>query len=94
MTNILSSGYSERFVTVKRLAELPAYKGWLTESSVRHLIFTATRRFNSKGEELPSNGLDKAIIRIGRKVLIDLDEFDRWIDDHRESVVRERGVER
>tara|TARA_Y100000031_G_C8198441_1_gene374969 strand:+ start:1233 stop:1370 length:138 start_codon:yes stop_codon:yes gene_type:complete len=41
----------------------------------------------SGGESIPGNGLaeERAIIRVGRKVLIDLDAFDRWLDDHRED---------
>jgi hypothetical protein len=32
----------------------------------------------------PGNGLASAIIRIGRRVLIDLDRFDAWIEAQRE----------
>lgn len=74
---------SERYVTVKRMTMLPAYRGWLTVSSMRHLIFASKPRLNSKGDPLPTNGLNKAIIKIGRKVLIDLDAFDQWIEQHR-----------
>jgi hypothetical protein len=48
---------------------------WLTESALRSLVFDAKAK-----------GLDRAVIRIGRRVLIDLDEFDAWLDQHRESV--------
>lgn len=75
----------ERFMTVKRLVQLPAYRGWLTEASVRHLIFAARPRLNSKGVALPTNGLERAIVKIGRKVLIDRDEFERWVELHRLS---------
>jgi len=69
----------KRLVTVKQLVQLNGYS-WLSESALRHLLFAAKPRQNSRGEELPSNGLATAIIRIGRKVLLDLDEFDAWID--------------
>ena len=75
----------ERFVTVRRIVSLPAYRGWLTEASMRHLIFASKPRLNSKGDVIPTNGLDKAIIKIGRKVLIDLIEFDAWVNQQRIS---------
>ena len=55
----------EKLRTVSQLADLnPAF----TEPSLRWLIFNAR-----------SNGLDQAITRIGRRVYVDLDKFDRWI---------------
>ena len=69
-------------VTVIQLASHPRYP-WLTEAAIRHLIFNAEPRFNSKGEEIPGNGLSKAILRLGRRVLIDLDAFDEWLNSHR-----------
>ncbi len=32
---------------------------------------------------MPGNGLSKSILRIGRKILIDVDEFDIWLESHR-----------
>ena len=32
-----------------------------------------------------TNGLDRATVRIGRRVYIDADAFDNWIQEHRES---------
>lgn len=76
---------SPRIVKVKDLPSTPGY-GWLTESALRHLIFKATPRKNSKGDAIPTNGLFEcgAIIRLGRKVLLDLDRFDSWIEQHRQ----------
>ena len=71
-----------RLVTVKKLSSVPGYE-WLTVSALRHLIFQAEDRFCSTGQVIKGNGLSRAIIRVGRKVLIDLDEFDRWIERHR-----------
>lgn len=73
-----------RIVKVKDVPVTPGY-GWLTEPALRHLIFKATHRKNSKGQPIPTNGLIecRAIIRLGRKVLVDLDQFDKWIDQHR-----------
>ena len=44
--------------------------GAFTVSSIRYLIF------NSK-----TNGFSVCIIRIGRKVLIDLDKMDEWLNN-------------
>ncbi len=55
--------------TVAQLAdELPAFD----EPAIRRLIFNA--------EKL---GLGYAIVHIGRRVYIDIDAFNRWLDDHR-----------
>ncbi len=84
-----------RLVTVNQLVQLPDYR-WTSKSSIRHYINDAEPRQNSRGEEIPGNGMLAAIIRIGRKVLIDLDEFDAWVDRQREAepVSSTRIVER
>jgi hypothetical protein len=30
------------------------------------------------------NGLDRAVVRVGRRLLIDAAAFERWLDDQRE----------
>lgn len=74
-----------RLSTVNNMVKLPAYRDAFTRSSLRHLIFEATPRKNSKGTVLPTNGMLEAgvIVRVGRKVLIDLDAFDAWLDGMR-----------
>lgn len=71
-----------RLTTVNNMVILPRYRDAFTKSSVRHLIFEATPRQDSKGNVLPTNGLVEAgaIVRVGRKVLIDLDAFDAWLN--------------
>ncbi len=61
------SNIEKRLATVKNIPTL--YPGAFTESSIRWLVF------NEK-----QNGFSKCIRRIGRKVLIDLDSFESWID--------------
>lgn len=58
-----------------------------SQAALRDLIFKAEDRFNSRGDRIPGNGLAEAgaIIRIGRKVLIDLDAFEAWIDSRASS---------
>ncbi|CAB4128464.1 hypothetical protein UFOVP270_16 [uncultured Caudovirales phage] len=57
----------KRLATIKKIPIL--YPDAFTESSIRWLVF------NEK-----QNGFSKCIRRIGRKVLIDLDSFESWID--------------
>ena len=73
-----------RLVTVKQLPKTPGYE-WNTEPATRHQVFESKSRVDSKGRVIPGNGLEEvgAIIRIGRKILIDLDRYDAWLDRHR-----------
>lgn len=74
---------SRRIIRVRDLPTIPGY-GWLTEAALRHLIFKSRARINSRGESTATNGLMEcgAIIRIGRRILVDLDKFDCWVDRH------------
>ena len=73
-----------RIVTVKQFASLPPYSGFLSEAAIRQLIFYAEPRYSASGESVPGNGLAEAgaIIRTGRKVLLNLDGFDAWLLSH------------
>ena len=57
--------------TVRQIAEAnPAF----SEASLRWLIFNAKK-----------NGLNRAIIRVGRRVLIDETLFDEWLGEQGKS---------
>ena len=71
-----------KLVTPKQLTEMPEYS-WLTLSAIRHQIFNSEDRFNATGDTIPGNGLAPAIIRLGRKVLVDEILYSDWIDSHR-----------
>lgn len=62
-----------QFSTVKNL---PAHAGleWAKERTVRHLLFNAQ-----------TNGLAQsgAIIKLGRRTLIDVPRFIAWVNAHR-----------
>lgn len=58
-------------VTVKQLVEKRPY---LTESSVRWLLFNRKH-----------NGLSQAVVKIGKKVLIDEEKYDIWENSHQEA---------
>lgn len=63
-------------LTVRQFAEKhPAF----SQGSLRNLIFLSESRASSKGK-IPGNGLDVALVRVGRKVLIDEAKFFSWID--------------
>ena len=65
-------------LTVK---QFPLRNPAFTEAALRNLIFKADDRLSSKGV-IPGNGLIAcgALVRVGRKVLIDEAKFFDWID--------------
>ena len=59
----------DELLTVKQLAQkCPAF----TEASLRWMIFNAEM-----------NGLNQALMKVGRRVLIDVPQFERWIESQR-----------
>jgi hypothetical protein len=77
-----------RLAAIKQVPDLEGYR-WLTEPALRHLIFAADDRINSRGERVAGNGLGLALVRVGRRVLVDLDAFDQWLESHRVQLVVE-----
>lgn len=63
---------TKRIIPPKKVPE--AYPGAFTESSIRYLIFNAN-----------NNGFARCLIRIGKKVLIDLDQMDSWLEQQRSA---------
>jgi hypothetical protein len=68
MNATITNPIARRLVAVKRV---PSYypDANLTESSVRWLLFNAK-----------DNGFGRCVVRLGRKILIDLDKFEEWMD--------------
>lgn len=66
--------------TIKNTPSHFPYAG-LTPAAIRAHIFKAEDRFNSRGERIPGNGLAAtgAIIRVGRKILIDVELYGAWL---------------
>lgn len=63
--------------TVRQFSEkFPAF----SQGSLRNLIFLADDRKTSKGI-ISGNGLDMALVRIGRKLLIDEAKFFEWLEN-------------
>ena len=55
----------------------------LTTAAIHAQIFKAKDRLDSKGRRIPGNGLSEsgAIIRRGRKILIDIDRYAAWLSN-------------
>ena len=69
-----------KLATVKTLPSCFPLLG-LTAAAIHGQIFKSSDRFDSKGRKIPGNGLGAtgAIIRRGRKVLIDVDRYGAWL---------------
>ncbi len=77
--------HPKRYARVKDLPGKPGYEWLGSEMALRHLLFKAKPRRNSKGEPIPTNGLFEcgAVIKLSRRIIIDLDRFDQWVEQHR-----------
>lgn len=68
---------SRTLLTVRQFSDRnPAF----SQGSIRNLIFLAEDRKTSKGI-IAGNSLNIALVRIGRKLLIDEAKFFQWIDE-------------
>lgn len=65
---------SIRLSAVKNMPKQPGLEHWLTERAMRHFLFKAE-----------TNGLAKsgAVIKLGRRTLIDVTRFIAWVNEHR-----------
>lgn len=71
----------KRLATIKQAAEQYPF----TPAALRDMKFRAFDRTNSRGEVIKGNGTGEAgvWIQLGRKVLIDCDRFDAFLESHR-----------
>ncbi len=76
-----------RLHTVAQFAD--RFNAW-SQPSIRNLILNSADRISSRGERVSGNGLASsgAIVRVGRRVLIDEQAFFRWIAAQQRSVVK------
>ena len=73
--SIERAGGPRKLVTVDQFCEdNPAF----TKGAMRWLLF-----------QRENNGLNRAVVKIGRRVLIDVNEFYRWIDDLQDRSLRD-----
>lgn len=76
-----SSPQFRTLLTVRQFSDKhPAFR----QGAIRNLIFLAESRKTSKGT-IQGNGLNIALVRIGRKLLIDEAKFFQWIDEQQEN---------
>ena len=61
---------TRKYSTIK---DMPNYYPFFTPSAIRHLIYEN------------KNGIKNCMIKIGGKILFDLERFDQWIEKHRMS---------
>jgi hypothetical protein len=71
MTESAASLAQKRYLTIRQTAQ--AYPA-LTESALRWL------RFNGD-----TNGFNTCVLAVGRKLLIDADALESWIEAHRDG---------
>lgn len=90
LTQTIKSAYPESptpsqsrsLLTVRQFSDKhPAF----TQGAIRNLIFLAENRKTSKGL-IKGNGLNIALVRIGRKLLIDEAKFFEWVDAQQEDI--------
>ena len=70
--------------TVRQFSESnPAFP----QGGLRSLIFKSESHYDSKGRVVPGNGLIEAgaILRLGRKVLIDEEKFFAWVRSQQQA---------
>ncbi len=77
----MAAPITRRFITINECANLRPF----SPASMRDLKFKAHDRKNSRGDIIKGNGTGAAgvWVQIGRKVVIDLEAFDKWIDSHK-----------
>lgn len=76
-----------RLATVSQLVGI--LNGALTKAAIRSQIWAAESRTLKNGHVIPANGLASAVIRIGHKVLIDVDRYFKWLEDRRLAPLHE-----
>ncbi len=62
---------NKKFNNLIYATELSKIFSFMTDGLTRKLIFYSD-----------TNGFDKVVVRIGRRVLIDLEEFFKWLQAH------------
>lgn len=83
----MEEGNKRQPLKVVPLTQVPEVSGyeWLTPSMLRHWVFQSRGKMAADGTIVGGNGFEFCLLRIGRKILIDLDRFDEWISEHRQA---------
>ena len=75
-----SDATPRKLLTVEQFCDAWRFK---TQAGLRSDILNAADRVNSRGVRISGNGLEEAgaIVRVGRRVLIDEAAYFKWIAD-------------
>lgn len=76
MQNLTVTPHPRTLLTVRQFSDKHSA---FSQGAIRNLVFLSANRKTSKGT-IKGNGLDVALVRIGRKLLIDEIAFFQWID--------------
>jgi hypothetical protein len=89
MTPLDRSAPRDLFTVEQFSARRPAW----SKAALRNLILNSADRVDSRGRRIPGNGLVDAgaIVRLGRRVLIDESAFFLWIAALQRNAGRSRG---
>ena len=89
-TATVDSAPRDLFTVAQFSARRPAW----TQSALRNLILNSADRVNSRGERIPGNGLAEggAIVRVGRRVLIDEGAFFQWVAQQQTKAAHRRAA--
>jgi hypothetical protein len=66
-----------RIFTFEEAVSLPQYRGLFTVGSLRRMRFSASR------PDSPYTGFNACVVRLGRRVLLDIDRFEDWLASRR-----------
>ncbi len=59
---------------------------WLTIATLRHWVFNSDYRYAASGQRIAGNGFNTCILRVGRRIYVDLDRLETWLLSHSSSV--------
>lgn len=78
---LMAAPIPRRYLTIPETAANRPF----TTAALRDLRFKAADRQNSRGEIIKGNGTAAAgvWISVGRKILVDIEAFDKWIESHK-----------
>lgn len=84
MTLTITKKDTRKLYHVKEVPALPEF-AWLTESTLRHMIFHSRERKLSNGTVIKGNGmLEAGVIKhpYGNRILIDVENFRQWLEQN------------
>ncbi len=62
---------------------------FLSEATLRDKVYHSRERLVRQRRDIPPNGFARCIVKLGRQILIDLDQLDALIEEHRAAPIPE-----